>query len=135
METSTLLVTLIMCGRLASTYARRRTADSISVQALQPSKATSSSNEKERLIDIREFHYGDLLKILPDSVVPTDGIIVLWETEINESMITGEAIPIPKFSGSQVVAGSIDGPSPVLARLTKVPPKNIIFNNVPDLIP
>ena len=120
-QTSTLLVTLIMCGRLASAYARRKAADSISVQALQPSTALLSLGTKERLIDVREFQYGDVFKILPDSIVPTDGIIVAGETEINESMITGEAIPVPKSSGSQVIAGSINGPGPLLVRLTKLP--------------
>ena len=125
-ETSTLLVTLIMCGRLASAYARRRAAESISVQALQPSKALLSEDGKERLIDIREFQYGDLFKVLPDTVVPTDGVVVLGETEIDESMMTGEAIPVPKFSGSQIIAGSINRSGPVVARLTKLPMDNTI---------
>lgn len=125
-QTSTLLVTLIMCGRLASAYTRRKAANSISVQALQPSTAMLSQGMTDRLIDIREFQYGDLFKVLPDSIVPTDGVIVSGETEIDESMITGEAIPIAKHSGSQIVAGSVNGPGPILARLTKLPIDNSI---------
>ena len=125
-ETSTLLVTLIMCGRLASAYARRKAADSIAVQALQPSTAILSEDENERLIDVREFQYGDLFKVLPDSIVPTDGIITSGETEVDESMLTGEAIPVPKSSGSHVIAGSVNGPAPFLARLTKLPLDNTI---------
>lgn len=125
-ETSTLLVTLIMCGRLASAYARRKAADSIAVQALQPCTAILSEDRKERLIDIREFQYGDLFKVLPDSIIPTDGIIVSGETEIDESMVTGEAVPVPKCSGSQIIAGSVNGPGPILARLTKLPMDNTI---------
>lgn len=125
-ETSTLLVTLIMCGRLASAYARRKAAESIAVQALQPSTAILSEDGSERLIDVREFQYGDLFKVLPDSVVPTDGIITSGETEIDESMLTGEAIPVPKSSGSHVIAGSVNGPAPCLARLTKLPLDNTI---------
>ena len=125
-QTSTLLVTLIMCGRLASAYARRKAANSISVQALQPYTALLSLETKERLIDVREFQYGDVFKVLPDSIVPTDGIVVSGETEIDESMITGEAIPVPKSSGSQVVAGSVNGPGPVSIRLTKLPIDNTI---------
>ncbi len=125
-QTSTLLVTLIMFGRLASAYARRKATDSISLQALQPSTALLSEDTKERLIDVREFQYGDVFKVLPDSIVPTDGIVVSGETEIDESTITGEAIPVPKSSGSQVVAGSVNGPGPFLARLTKLPIDNTI---------
>ncbi len=125
-QTSTLLVTLIMCGRLASAYARRKAANSISIQALQPSTAVLSEEGRERLIDIREFQYDDLFKVLPDSIVPTDGNIVSGKTEIDESMIAGEAIPVPKFPGSQIVAGSVNGPGPFLARLTKLPIDNTI---------
>ena len=125
-ETSTLLVTLIMCGRLASAYARRKAANSIAVQTLQPSTAILSEDGSERLIDVREFQYGDLFKVLPDSAVPTDGIVTAGETEIDESMLTGEAIPVSKSSGSRVIAGSVNGPAPFLARLTKLPLDNTI---------
>ena len=125
-ETSTLLVTLIMCGSLASIYARRKAANLITVQALQPSTVILSEDGRERHIDVREFQYGDLFKVLPDSIVPTDGIVIDGETEIDESMLTGEAIPISKSSGSQVIAGSVNGPSPFLARLTKLPLDNTI---------
>lgn len=125
-ETSTLLVTLIMCGRLASAYARREAANSISVQALQPLTALLSNEGNGRLIDVREFQYGDLFKVLPDSIIPTDGIIVSGETEIDESMVTGEVIPLPKFPGSRIFAGTLNGSAPVLARLTKLPIDNTI---------
>ena len=125
-ETSTLLVTLIMFGRLASAYARRKATDSISIESLQPSTAILSEDGTESLNDVREFQYGDLFKVLPDSVVPTDGTIVSGETEVDESMLTGEAIPVPKFPGSQIVAGSINGSGPISARLTKLPIDNTI---------
>ena len=125
-ETSTLLVTLVMGGRLASAYARHQAADSISLQALQPSTAILSEDGNERLIDVRELQYGDLFKVLPDSIVPTDGIIESGETEVDESTITGEAVPVPKTSGSHVVAGSMNGSTPFLARLAKLPLENTI---------
>lgn len=74
-------------------------ADVIAVQALQPPMAIWSEERKEGPVDIREFQYGDHFKVLPDSIVPTDGIIVAGETEIDESMITGEAVSVPKFPG------------------------------------
>ena len=132
-ETSTLLVTLIMCGRLASAYARRKAADSVSVQALQPSKAILVKDGREKLIDVREFQYGDIFKVLPDSVVPTDGTIVSGESEIDESMITGEAIPVTKSPGLQIIAGSINGPGPVLAALTNLPIDNTI-SRIADMV-
>ena len=132
-ETSTLLVTLITCGRLASAYARWKAAHSFSIQALQPSKAIICNDGQEGPIDIRKFQYGDIFKVLPDSVVPTDGIIMSGESEIDESMITGEVVPVPKFPGSQIVGGSINGSGPVIARLTKLPIDNTI-NRIANLV-
>ena len=132
-ETSTLLVTLITCGRLASAYARWKAAHSFSIQALQPSRALICNDGQEGSIDVREFQYGDLFKVLPDSVVPTDGIVMSGESEIDESMITGEAVPVPKFPGSQIVGGSINGSGPVIARLTKLPIDNTI-NRIANLV-
>ena len=125
-ETSTLLVTLIMCGRLASAYARQKAVASISMHRLQPSTAVLIEEGKETQIDVREFQYDDLFKVSPDSVVPTDGIITSGNTEIDESMITGEAIPVVKAPGSQVVAGSHNGHGPFVARLTKLPVDNTV---------
>ena len=125
-QTSTLLVTLIMFGRLASAYARRKAAESISIQALQSSTAVLLEGTKERIIDVREFQYGDLFKVLPDCIVPTDGIIMSGETEIDESMITGEANPVPKFSDSKIIAGSVNGPGPIVAQLSKLPIDNTL---------
>ena len=132
-ETSTLLVTLITCGRLASAYARWKATHSFPIQALQPSKALICNDGQESLIDVREFQYGDLFKILPDSAVPTDGIVMSGESEIDESMITGEAVPVPKLPGSQIVGGSINGSGAVIARLTKLPVENTI-NRIADLV-
>ena len=113
-----------MCGRLASAYARQKAADSVSIQALQPSTAILSEDGNERPIDVRAFQYGDLFKVLPYSTISTDGIAVTGETEIDESMLTGEAIPVPKSPGSQITAGSVNGPGPFLARLAKLPLDN-----------
>ena len=125
-QTSTLLTTLIMCGRLASAYARKKAMKSISIEALQPSTAILVEETKEMLIDLREFQYGDLFKVLPDAIVPTDGIIISGETEIDESMTTGEAIPVFKHPGSPIVAGSINISGPFVARLTRLPLENTI---------
>jgi len=127
-QTSTLLITLIMVGRLASAYARHKAVDSISIQNLQPSTAIISNGNQDEIIDIRLFQYGDQFKVQPDSVVPTDGISVAGETEIDESMITGEAIPVPKLPGSQVVAGTVNGPGLILVRLNKLPIDNTVSN-------
>ena len=127
-ETSTLLVTLIMLGRLVSAFARQRAVESVSIRSLQMETAVicDAWGRNEQEIDARLLQYGDLFKVAPDSRVPTDGVIVTGSTEIDESMVTGESLPVEKHPGSSVVAGSINGSGVVVVRLTHLPSHNTI---------
>ncbi|KAL3712910.1 hypothetical protein TMatcc_001612 [Talaromyces marneffei ATCC 18224] len=127
-ETSTLLVTLIMVGRYVTALARQKAVESISLRSLQTPTATlvdeSGANEKE--IDVRLLQHGDVLKILPDSKIPTDGTVIGGSSEVDESMITGEPIPVEKFPASTVVAGSVNGSGTLIVKLTRLPADNTI---------
>lgn len=130
-ETSTLLVTLIMLGRLVSAIARHKAVESISIRSLQTNtallvKSDGSDGSDEREIDARLLQYGDMFKVMPESHVPTDGIIVSGTTEVDESMVTGEAQLVEKRSGSTVIAGSLNGPGRIIVRLTQLPGENTI---------
>lgn len=127
-ETSTLLVTLIMLGRLASAFARQKAVESVSLRSLQDQTAVLCDLEgrNEQEIDARLLQYGDLFKVAPDSRVTTDGVIVIGATEIDESMVTGESLPVDKQPGSSVIAGSINGSGVIVARLTNLPGHNTI---------
>jgi copper chaperone CopZ len=109
-ETSTLLVTLIMVGRWVASLARQKAAESISIRALQAHTAVLAKDGKcEMEIDARLLQFGDMFKVAPDSRIPTDGTVVYGESEIDESMLTGESRPVVKTTGSTVIAGSING--------------------------
>ncbi|OLN96724.1 P-type cation-transporting ATPase 2 [Colletotrichum chlorophyti] len=126
-ETSTLLVTLIMVGRYVSALARQKAVESISIRSLQTSTALivdPAGQEKE--IDARLLQYGDVFKVVPDSRVPTDGMVVSGSSELDESMMTGESRTIEKFVGSSVIAGSINGSGTLRVRLTRLPDDNTI---------
>ena len=105
----------------------------ISIRALQPFTAVLLEGPRDRLIDVRVFQYGDLFGVLSYSIILTDGVILFRETEIDESVITGESIPSPKFLGSQIVAGSVNRSGPFVARLTKLPAENTI-SKVADMV-
>jgi heavy metal translocating P-type ATPase len=133
-ETSTLLVTLIMCGRVATAYARQKATESVSVESLQATKATIlNGGDKETLIDSRLLQYGDVFKVYPDMIVPTDGMVLSGSTEVDESMVTGEANLIPKTAGSTLIAGSINRTGAVTVRLTRLPNENTI-TNIADMV-
>ncbi|MCJ1365870.1 hypothetical protein MMC16_004995 [Acarospora aff. strigata] len=127
-ETSTLLVTLIMLGRLVSAFARHKAVESISITSLQASTAllVDDDGNNARQIDARLLQYDDLFKVMPDSRIPTDGVVMTGKTEVDESMVTGEAQLVEKSLGSTVIAGSMNGPGAITVRLTRLPSENTI---------
>ena len=127
-ETSTLLVTLIMVGRFVSALARQKAIESVSVRSLQTPTAVivSEQNSSQREMDARLLQYGDLFRVAPELRVSTDGTVVSGTSEIDESMITGESLPVEKKPGSVVIAGSINGSSVLTIRLSRLPGSNTI---------
>lgn len=126
-ETSTLLVTLIMIGRYVAAVARQKAVESISVRSLQTATAILvGANGSVDEIDSRLLQYGDIFKVVPDARVPTDGTVVAGSSEVDESMLTGEAIPVEKHIKSTIIAGSINGSGTLVVRLTRLPRDNTI---------
>lgn len=127
-QTSTLLITLIIIGRLVSAFARQRAVESVSIRSLQEETATLCSTDglEEERIDVRLFQYGDYFKVQPDSRITTDGVVVSGTTEVDESMVTGESLPVEKSPGSPVIAGSLNGSGVIVVRLTHLPGDNTI---------
>lgn len=127
-ETSTLLITLIILGRLVSAFARQRAVESVSIRSLQEGTATlcTADGLGDERIDVRLLQYGDYFKVQPYSRVATDGVVVSGTTEIDESMVTGESLPVEKPPGSVVIAGSMNGSGTVVLRLTHLPGDNTV---------
>lgn len=127
-ETSTLLVTLIMLGHLVSALARQKAIESISIRSLQIATATlvDADGNNERVIDARLLQYGDYFKVMPDSRVVTDGNVIMGTSELDESMITGEAQFVGKFPGSTVIAGAVNGSGTLVVQLVRLPGDNTI---------
>lgn len=125
-ETSTLLVTLIMLGRYVAAIARQKAVESISVRSLQASTAILVKEEGAREIDVRLLQHGDIFKVPADSKIPTDGTVISGSSEVDESMVTGESRPVEKYVKSAVIAGSVNGPGPLLVRLDRLPGDNTI---------
>ena len=127
-ETSTLLVTLIMVGRGVSASARQRAVESISIESLQTPTALliDPKNHQEQEIDARLLQYQDIFKVLPGTSIVTDGVVIAGETEVDESMVTGEATLVTKKPGMSVVAGSINHSGTLTVRLARLPGENTI---------
>lgn len=130
-ETSTLLVTLIMVGRYVAALARQKAVESISIQGLQTQTAllvSPDDNTKVTEIDARLLQYGDAFRVLPDSRIPTDGTVLVGSSEVDESMLTGEALPVEKHPKSRVIAGTINGFGALTVQVNRLPGDNTITN-------
>ncbi|KAJ4989763.1 copper-translocating P-type ATPase [Stagonosporopsis vannaccii] len=132
-ETSTLLVTLILLGRVINELARHRAAKAVSFRSLQPDKALLVMLGQERKpdpptieIDARLLQYGDSFKILPHTRIVTDGTVYYGGSEVDESMLTGEAVPVAKGVHSDVFAGTINGSGTLIVLLKTLPHENTV---------
>lgn len=134
-ETSTLLVSLILLGRVINEFARYRAAKAVSFRALQldeallvvpDSIASIDPDPRTRKIDARLLQYGDHFKVPPHTRVVTDGVVVCGGSEIDESMVTGESIPVAKGVHSKVIAGTNNGSGTLIVKLTALPHENSV---------
>ncbi len=125
-ETSSLLITLILVGRLVAAFARVQAVASVSLRSQQNTQALLVTEEGDREIDARLLQYGDRFKILPHTRVPTDGLVLTGTTEVDESMLTGESMPVLKNKGDNLIAGTVNGNSTVVALLVRLPGKNTV---------
>ncbi|KAF2628833.1 heavy metal translocatin [Macroventuria anomochaeta] len=132
-ETSTLLVTLILLGRVINEFARYRAAKSVSFRSLQTDKAllVEWGHEREadpptKEIDARLLQYGDSFKVLPHTRIVTDGTVYYGGSEVDESMLTGESIPVAKGVHSRVYAGTMNGSGTLIVILKALPHENTI---------
>ncbi|KAJ8108651.1 hypothetical protein OPT61_g8025 [Boeremia exigua] len=132
-ETSTLLVTLILLGRVINEFARHRAAKAVSYRSLQVDKALlvdwgheRKADPPTREIDARLLQYGDSFKVLPHTRIVTDGVVYYGGSEVDESMLTGEPVPVAKGVHSHVYAGTMNGSGTLIVTLKTLPHENTV---------
>jgi len=108
-ETSAMLITLVLLGKYLETNARGRTGEAIKkLIDLRPKTATVVRDGKELDIPVEEVIVGDLIIVKPGEKIPVDGTIVSGLSSIDESMITGESLPVEKTAGDKVIGSTIN---------------------------
>lgn len=108
-ETAAVLITLVILGKYLEAVAKGRTSDAIrKLMGLAPKVATVIRNDNEIEISIAEVIVGDVVVVKPGERIPVDGIIVEGSSAVDESMITGESIPVEKNVAAKVIGGSIN---------------------------
>lgn len=109
-EAATVILTLVLLGQVLEARAHGKTNSAIKeLLKLAPNNATKIVGEKELLVSIDDIQKGDLLRVKPGEKVPVDGSIKVGEVTIDESMISGEPIPVDKRPGDKVSSGTING--------------------------
>ncbi len=120
-EAAAMLITFVLFGHWMEMKSRRGTTDALqALFNLVPPQARLLRNGKEELVSTSEVKIGDILVLKPGDKVPVDGEIIEGETAIDESLVTGESIPVAKSSGDQVIGGSINQSGSVQFKATKV---------------
>ncbi|RDW19418.1 heavy metal translocating P-type ATPase [Oceanobacillus chungangensis] len=120
-ETSAILITLILFGKYLETRAKSQTTVAISkLLNLQAKQARIVKNGEEVMVPIEDVVVGNRLIVKPGEKIPVDGMVVKGRTSIDESMITGESIPIEKDSGASVIGSTINKNGSIEMEATKV---------------
>ncbi|KAI9441707.1 heavy metal translocatin [Lactarius indigo] len=127
-ETPALLLTLISIGELIGLYARRRATSALdSLGTLQPDYVQLvSSDDSVTVIHADLTQSNDILRVSANTLVPTDGIIVRGMTQVDESALTGESVPVDKGPDARLTAGTRNVTSSVDMKVVRVPAENTI---------
>ncbi|NCU18589.1 heavy metal translocating P-type ATPase [Pallidibacillus pasinlerensis] len=120
-ETSAILITLILFGKYLEARAKSQTTNAISeLLNLQAKEARVLRDGKEVMIPVEEVVVGDHLIVKPGEKIPVDGIVVKGRTSVDESMLTGESIPIEKNPGANVIGATMNKNGSIEIEATKV---------------
>jgi len=120
-DTAAVIIVLILLGRYLESIARGRTSEAIKkLMGLQPKTAMVLKGKVEVEVPIDEVEAGDIIVIRPGNKIPVDGVVMSGDSSVNESMLTGESIPVEKTVGSTVIGATINQTGSFRFRATKV---------------
>ncbi|MEO8253088.1 MAG: heavy metal translocating P-type ATPase [Flavobacterium sp.] len=109
-EATTVILTLVLLGQLLEAKAHSQTSGAIKeLMKLAPTEATLIENGADKTISIHDIKKGNLLRVKPGDKIPVDGKVIEGNATIDESMISGEPIPVDKKQNDNVIAGTING--------------------------
>ncbi len=120
-EAATVILTLVLLGQVLEARAHRKTNSAVKeLLKLAPGKAVRVRDGKEEEIPVEEIEIGDILRVKPGEKIPVDGTLTKGETTVDESMITGEPIPVDKSKGDSLRSGTLNGNRSFLMEAEKI---------------
>jgi Cu+-exporting ATPase len=120
-DSSTMIIGLILTGRWMEARAKARASGAVAaLVGLGAREATRIEDDGDHAVPIQAVRPGDLLRVRPGEKVPVDGVIVSGDASLDESMITGEPLPVSRGPGDQAIGATINGASTFVLRATHV---------------
>jgi len=120
-EAAAVITTLVLLGQVLELRARERTSGAIrSLLRLAPKTARRIAFHGDEDVAIEDIAVGDLLRVRPGEKVPVDGLITEGQSSVDESMVTGESMPVSKAEGSRVIGGTVNQGGGLVLRAEKV---------------
>ncbi len=120
-EAAAAIVTFVLLGRYLEERARGQAGEAIrKLVDLQPAQATVLRNGQEVIVDIDDVEIDDIVFIRPGEKIPTDGVVVSGLSTVDESMVTGESMPVVKQPGDKVIGGCVNGNGSLKIKVTAV---------------
>lgn len=120
-ESAAMILTLITVGKMLESYSKGKTTNALKgLMSLAPKTATILVNEKETVVPIDNVNQGDIFVVRPGESVPVDGVVIEGASAIDESVLTGESIPVDKEVGDKVSAATINQAGFIKCKATRV---------------
>jgi Cu+-exporting ATPase len=120
-DSAAVIIGLVLLGRWLEGRAKHQAASAVrAMLALQPETARVVRGTREIDLPLREVHVGDLVRVRPGEKVPVDGTVTEGGSAVNESMLTGESLPVGKGEGDGVIGGTLNGTGSFVFRVERV---------------
>ncbi|HHD2754434.1 TPA: heavy metal translocating P-type ATPase [Clostridium perfringens] len=133
-ESAATIITLVMLGKYLEAITKGKTSDAIKkLMGLAPKTATIMVNGEEKIVSIDDVRVGDLIVVKPGEKLPVDGEVIEGYTSVDESMLTGESIPVEKKAGNKVYGASINKNGRIIYKATKVG-KDTVISQIVKLV-
>ncbi|HTY38625.1 MAG TPA: heavy metal translocating P-type ATPase [Bacteroidota bacterium] len=130
-DTAATITTLILMGRLLEAKAKRRTTDAIqNLLTLQPKTARVRRNGNELDVPLGGLVVNDIVIVRPGELIPVDGIVTTGSSSVDESLVTGESLPVEKLAGQGVIGGTLNKNGSLEFRATAVGNNTVLANIV-----
>lgn len=120
-EAAAAIITFVLLGRYLEERAKGKAGEAIrQLVDLQPQTATRINGEIEEIVDVDALEIDDIILVRPGEKIPTDGVVIHGVSTVDESMVTGESLPVVKNSGNKVIGGCVNGSGALRVQVTAI---------------